>query len=117
MAVLLEGAPWQCVGIRSTSRQRQSVSPQPDQPSPIGLAAEWVARLTVVGMEMVVFGLGGVWLDQRLSLAPLFALIGFAVGIGIGIVHLLAMTAQDRKRDRRKGDSSHGESGRKEFDE
>lgn len=57
---------------------------------------------------MVVFGLGGVWLDKRLSVAPLFALIGFAVGIGIGIVHLLTMTAQDRKRGRREGGSSHG---------
>lgn len=117
MAVRLSGAVWQCVGIRSTSRQRQSVSPQPDQPSPIGLAAEWVARLTVVGIEMVVFGLAGVWLDKRLSVEPLFALIGFAVGIGIAIVHLLAMTARDRKRDQHGGGSSRDGTDRKEIDE
>jgi F0F1-type ATP synthase assembly protein I len=73
------------------------VSPKPEQPSPIGLAAEWVARLTVVGVEMVLFGFGGVWLDKRLHVEPLFALLGFAVGIGVGIFHLLLMTAQDRK--------------------
>jgi hypothetical protein len=77
-----------------------SVSPKPDQPSPLGLAAEWVARLTVVGIEMVLFGLGGVWLDKRLHVEPLFALLGFAVGISVGIYHLLLMTAQHRKQQK-----------------
>lgn len=85
--------------------QQKPVAPQPDQPSPIGMAAEWVARLTVVGMEMVVFGLGGVWLDERLRVKPLFALLGFTLGIGIGIFHLLMMTAPGRKRGQRAGNS------------
>ena len=72
------------------------MSAKPNEPSPIGLAAEWVARLTVVGVEMVVFGLGGLWLDKRLRVEPLFTLLGFALGIGVGIFHLLAMTASTR---------------------
>lgn len=66
------------------------------------MAAEWFGRLTVVGIEMVVFGLGGVWLDGRLHVEPWFALLGFAVGIALGIYHLLLMTAQERG----KGNSS-----------
>jgi F0F1-type ATP synthase assembly protein I len=123
------GPPRRHVGLQTTSQQRPSVSPQPDQPSPFGLAAEWVARLTMVGMEMVVFGLGGLWLDKHWATEPLFALVGFAVGIGIGIVHLLVMTAPGRKKGRRTGDSSpsedtgrpsntgRNESDRKEIDE
>jgi F0F1-type ATP synthase assembly protein I len=76
------------------------------------MAAEWVARLTVVGIEMVVFGLGGIWLDDRLHVKPLFALLGFAVGIGIGIVHLLAMTAADRKKTSPTRKSPPGETDR-----
>ncbi len=63
---------------------------------------EWVARLTVVGVEMVLFGLAGLWLDARLNVRPLFALVGFAVGIAVGLGHLLLMTAQDQKRDSAK---------------
>lgn len=63
----------------------------------------------VVGVEMVAFGLGGVWLDKRLRTEPLLALIGFAVGIGIGIFHLLLMTSPDRKEDKRAGNSSRRE--------
>lgn len=59
---------------------------------------EWVGRLTVVGIEMVALGLGGLWLDDKLGVKPLFALVGFAVGIAIGISHLLVMTSQDRKK-------------------
>ena len=73
------------------------------------MAAEWVARLTVVGMEMVAFGLGGVWLDKRFGMEPLWALLGFGVGIAIGIFHLLAMTAPGRKRNQHADDSSRGD--------
>ena len=67
------------------------------------MAAEWVARLTAVGVEMVAIGLGGVWLDDKLCaknfcVKPLFALAGFAIGIGIGVFHLLLMTAPSRKK-------------------
>jgi F0F1-type ATP synthase assembly protein I len=85
------------------------VSPQPDQRSPIALASEWVARITLVGMEMVLLGLGGSWLDKKLRTEPLFTLTGFAVGIGVGIFHLLVMTAQSRKTAKNAGNSSRGE--------
>jgi hypothetical protein len=79
----------------------------------MGLAAEWVARLTVVGIEMVVFGLAGVWLDKRLRVEPLFALIGFAVGISVGIFHLLLMATHGQKHGNRTGDSPLGKNTRR----
>jgi hypothetical protein len=77
---------------------------------------EWVARLTVVGVEMVAFGLGGVWLDKRLAIEPLLALVGFAVGIGIGIFHLLVMTSPGRKEDKRAANSSRRDNAQRPAD-
>jgi len=77
---------------------------------------EWVARITLVGIEMVLLGLGGSWLDKQLRTEPLFTLTGFAVGIGVGIFQLLVMTAPGRKKDKRAGDSSHGENTQRHSD-
>jgi hypothetical protein len=68
-----------------------------------------VARLTLVGLEMVLFGFGGMWLDKRWATEPLYTLVGFAVGIGIGILHLLVMTAPGRKKSGRAADRSRAE--------
>ena len=52
---------------------------------------QWVSRITAVGLEMVLPGLAGQWLDDRLGTSFL-ALVGFAGGICLGIWHLLVMT-------------------------
>jgi hypothetical protein len=59
--------------------------------SPIADAVEWVSRITVVALEMVLPGLAGQWLDERYGLSFL-ALLGFALGLTVGIWHLLVMT-------------------------
>ena len=64
-----------------------------DQPSPIGLAFEWVGRILAVVAEMVVPGLLGQQLDARLG-TKFFVLVGFGCGLSFALWHLLAMTRQ-----------------------
>ncbi len=57
----------------------------------MGLALEWVSRILVVSAEMVLPGLLGKWLDDRWGVSFL-GLLGFALGMSLGVFHLLAMT-------------------------
>lgn len=59
---------------------------------PVGEAMQWVARITAVGIEMVLPGLAGQWLDRQFGTTPTLALSGFALGIAAGLWHLLIMT-------------------------
>jgi hypothetical protein len=52
---------------------------------------EWVSQITTVVAEMVVPGLAGQWLDKRWGTGFL-TLLGFALGLSLGIWHLIAMT-------------------------
>lgn len=63
----------------------------PHDPHPIGVAMEWVSRILVVSAEMVVPGLIGQWLDSRWGYSFL-GLLGFGVGMTLGVFHLLVMT-------------------------
>jgi hypothetical protein len=79
----------------------------------MALAMEWVARITAVGIEMVVPGIAGQWLDQRIG-TSFIGLVGFAVGVVGGMWHLLLMTqAADRRRERSmaREQDSHGGDG------
>lgn len=54
-------------------------------------ATNWASKITTVALEMILPGLAGWWLDNRLGTGFL-ALLGFAVGVPLGIRHLIAMT-------------------------
>jgi hypothetical protein len=58
-------------------------------------ATNWVSKITVVALEMILPGLAGMWLDNRLGTGFL-ALLGFALGVALGIRHLIAMTKSRR---------------------
>ncbi len=55
----------------------------------------WVSRITAVALEMVLPGLAGLWLDNQLE-TRFFALLGFALGVPLGMWHLIAMTKRKR---------------------
>lgn len=74
---------------------------------PLALAAEWVGRILAVGLEMVLPGLGGKWLDDRWGSGPLLTLVGFGLGMTIGIWHLLIMTSAKQRDRRPPGDQRH----------
>lgn len=54
-------------------------------------AMEWVAKITTVGLLMVLPAVGGQYLDSRLG-TSYWTLIGLCVGVVAGIVHLLQIT-------------------------
>jgi hypothetical protein len=64
-----------------------------DQPSPIGLAFEWVGRIFAVVMEMVLPGILGQYLDSRLG-TRFLVLLGFGCGLSLALWHLIRMTKQ-----------------------
>jgi hypothetical protein len=68
-------------------RQRHSA----DDPPPMAVAMEWVSRIFAVSAEMVLPGLLGKWLGERWG-HPSLVLIGFAIGISLGLWHLIVMT-------------------------
>lgn len=74
----------------------QYVRPSSPQPHPMALAMEWVAKITTVGLEMVLPGIGGHYLDAWLGTSFL-SLLGFGVGLVVGMWHLLQMTKPRRR--------------------
>jgi hypothetical protein len=71
-------------------------------------ALRWVSRLTTVSLEMVLPGLGGLWLDRQVGTVILFTLLGFALGLTVGIWHLIRMTSAESSGDsaNKRGDGS-----------
>ena len=81
-------------------------------------AMEWVAKITMVGLEMVLPGIGGHYLDTRLG-TTYWALVGFGVGMAVAILHLVQMTRRppdpplpaEELLARQRQDSSGGHTG------
>jgi len=59
----------------------------------------WVSRITTVALEMILPGLAGLWLDNRVG-TKFLALLGFALGVPLGIRHLIAMTKSKRNESK-----------------
>lgn len=49
--------------------------------------------MTAVSLEMVIPGMIGYWIDRQLGTILLFLVLGLALGVTLGIVHLVRMTA------------------------
>lgn len=69
----------------------------PDSPSPLALGFAWAYRILAVAAEMVLPGVLGDWLDKRLG-TQFLSLVGFGVGITVGIWHLVLMTRKDARQ-------------------
>jgi hypothetical protein len=76
----------------------------PDDRSPMAIAFEWSATIMVISAEMVVPGLAGYWLDQRLGTRAVFLVLGFAAG---GILATLALVRIAKKRTDSGGGRDH----------
>jgi F0F1-type ATP synthase assembly protein I len=58
-------------------------------------ASEWATRIMTISMEMVLPGLAGYWIDQKLHTVALFMLIGFALGCTAAVVQLMRLVRSD----------------------
>jgi len=77
------------------------------QRSSVAQGFEWASRITAVSLEMVLPGIGGQWLDKQWG-TNFLGLLGFALGVSLGILHLLAI-AKEAERSR-KENSDQGQS-------
>jgi hypothetical protein len=79
--------------------------PQPDTRSPIAIAYAWAWRVITISLEMVIPGVVGMAVDVWLLKIPpvAFTLLGFALGMTVGILHLVkianALSASDSTSD------------------
>lgn len=83
----------------------------------MAIAFEWAATAMTISAEMVVPGLLGYWLDQRLGTRVLFLFVGFALGGMLATMSLMRIARGGGKSPRNAGKSSQlgaGQSGSKE---
>lgn len=79
-----------------------------DDRSTMARAYQWSTRIMVVSLEMVLPGLAGFWVDQRLGTLFLFLLIGIVLGCTAGFWHLIRLTgASAKKRQRTLDQRNH----------
>jgi F0F1-type ATP synthase assembly protein I len=60
-----------------------------DDRSRQAIAYSWASRIISISLEMVLPGLLGVWLDRKFGTRVLFTVIGFGLGLTLGMTHLL----------------------------
>jgi hypothetical protein len=84
-------------GGRDVDQRGNQVSEPTDDRSPLAKAYGWAARIMVVALEMVLPGLAGYWLDQRLGTVVLFMLLGFGLGSTAAVVHLVRMVRAEQE--------------------
>jgi len=75
-----------------------------DDRSSIAQAWAWASRITSVALEMVLPGVLGYWLDQKLGTVMVFLVLGVILGMVGGLTHLVRMT-QPQKNGPPSGES------------
>jgi F0F1-type ATP synthase assembly protein I len=84
------------------------VTDQRPRPHPYAAAMEWVAKITTVGMEMVLPAVAGSYLDKYLQ-TGYWVMVGLLVGGALGFWHLMRMTSVvSNKQGPSKGEGSDG---------
>ena len=69
----------------------EPVTESADDRSPMAQAIAWSSRIITVSLEMVLPGVAGYWLDQKLGTVMLFLVLGVILGMVSGLVHLIRM--------------------------
>jgi hypothetical protein len=70
-----------------------------DDRSPLAAALAWSSTIVTISLEMVIPGLIGYWIDQRLGTQVVFVLLGFAVGMVLFVWQLMRLTAGRKGHD------------------
>jgi len=84
-----------------------------DDLSPAARAAKWTSRIMTISLEMVLPGLAGYWLDQKLGTRALFMIVGFSLGGAAAFGHLIHLAkkveSSQSSRDKKKLRDNEGE--------
>lgn len=67
---------------------------------PLAAAADWVAKITTVALEMVLPTVGGAYLDRHWG-TRYGALLGLILGVSVGLWHLLQLAREANLRNSR----------------
>lgn len=59
-----------------------------------------------ISLEMVLPGLAGYWLDQKLGTVALFMLIGFALGCTAAVLHLMKIAKSSSSNVKQQDNST-----------
>src|SRR5579872_6302529 len=83
-------------------------APPGDDRPPLAAAMEWIGVITTVVAEMVLPGIAGAWLDARWG-TGFIGLAGFALGLTIGIRHLVSVSNSRSQTSKRAGPDSQSQ--------
>jgi len=70
-----------------------------DTRSPVAQAFAWASRVTSISLEMVLPGILGYWLDQRLGTRILFLVLGLILGFSAAMVHLIRLGNEPQNQE------------------
>jgi hypothetical protein len=79
------------------------VTTSPDERSPVALAYQWATRIMVVAMMMVLPGLAGHWVDEKLGTVVLFLLVGLGLGCtaaALQLMHIIRSENHPKSKDK-----------------
>lgn len=65
--------------------------------TPLGDAFAWAGRIMAIGLVMVLPGVGGGWLDDRLE-TTWWEPAGFAIGFAAGLLSLIRIAGTTSRR-------------------
>ncbi len=71
----------------------------PDDRSPYALALAWTSRITAISVQMVAPGIVGYLVDRKLETKALFTLIGFAIGMALGMWQLVRVAQSSNQNN------------------
>ena len=78
---------------------------KPDDRSAMAQAMSLSSMIISVAMEMVLPGLAGYWIDQRLGTKLVFLLLGLVLGVVGGMIHLVRlMSPKSSASEKEPGD-------------
>ena len=77
-----------------------------DDRLPMAKAYQRATRGVTVAVSMVIPGMLGYWLDSRLGTRALFTILGFALGMTLGMIELIRMAQPKAGQPKESGKPS-----------
>ena len=87
--------------LKASKMPHPDPTPDRQKRSSFAEAHLWVSRLTTISLEMALPALLGHWLDTKWETKPVMTAIGAFLGFGCGLAHLLRMTKEAERKDRK----------------